>query len=48
MTSKMILIISDNAPDACEHCNLSGLDLTKNDDDEWICEDCSYTERLEQ
>ena len=36
-------MIREDAPDACEHCHIFGLDLIKNDNDEWICEDCDYT-----
>lgn len=40
--------MSDDALESCERCHVSGLDLIKNDDNEWICEDCDYTERLEE
>jgi formylmethanofuran dehydrogenase subunit E len=34
----------------CHYCNewIDERYLIKNDDDKWICEDCDYTERLEE
>lgn len=32
----------------CEQCGKYEEKLFKNDDGEWICDDCDYTERLEE
>jgi hypothetical protein len=37
----------EDAPKKCEYCANSG-ELIENDDGYLICEDCDYTERLEE